>query len=153
MTTPTGQISMSQIRLEIYGSATGSISLTDPNVRTLAGDPTGAVSMDDCQGKTFGGGGGGATFNPSANGTYSDTETYPTNAFFTITCSSAATWTYSGGGSGGSVDHTSGSSSTSITFTLTASSTVDRAVSWTVTGVSGSVTRNYTISLHTFGLS
>jgi hypothetical protein len=53
MTTPTGQISMSQIRLEIYGSATGSISLTDANVRTLSGDATGAVPMSDCKGKTW----------------------------------------------------------------------------------------------------
>ena len=60
MTTPTGQISMSQIRLEIYGSATGQISLLDSNVRTLAGQATGDVAMSECKGKTWGG--GGATF-------------------------------------------------------------------------------------------
>jgi hypothetical protein len=54
MTTPTGQISLSDVRLEIYGSATGSIDMNDPNVYTLAGVASGsAISMSQLKGKTW----------------------------------------------------------------------------------------------------
>lgn len=52
MTLPTGQISMSQVNVELGLSATAQISLNQANVRTLAGVPSGAISMQNLQGKT-----------------------------------------------------------------------------------------------------
>jgi hypothetical protein len=54
MTTPTGQISLSDVALEIYGNATRQISMTENNVYTLAGKTPGtAISMSDLKGKSW----------------------------------------------------------------------------------------------------
>ena len=50
-----GQISMDDIRYEIYGDhSTGNIALNDQIYRTLAGVPDGAISLSDFYGKTWG---------------------------------------------------------------------------------------------------
>lgn len=51
MALPTGQISMSQVNVELGLSSTATISLNQANVRTLAGVPSGAISMQTLQGK------------------------------------------------------------------------------------------------------
>lgn len=52
MTLPTGQISMSQVNVELNRSSTAQISLGESAVRTLAGAASGAISMQNLQGKT-----------------------------------------------------------------------------------------------------
>ncbi|HHP0467298.1 TPA: hypothetical protein ACRZZI_004959 [Vibrio harveyi] len=51
MTLPSGTISMDQVRKEL-GKTSGSISLGDAAVRSLAGKPSGAISMNDLRGKS-----------------------------------------------------------------------------------------------------
>lgn len=146
MTTPTGQISMSDVALEIYGNATIQIDMEDSNVYKLAGVPTGsAISMSQLQGKSW------ISFSP-ASGTLSDTEHYPKSASVTITCTQSATWSFTGGSSGSSVSVANNASSTGITFSQSGVSTQDSTSSWSVTGTSGGVTATYTVILTVTGL-
>lgn len=52
MTTPTGQISLNNVNVELGLSGTTLISMNQTNVRTLAGVPSGAISMQNLQGKS-----------------------------------------------------------------------------------------------------
>lgn len=52
MTTPTGQISLSQVNTELSYPATQTIGMNDTAVRNLAGVPSGAISMQNLQGKS-----------------------------------------------------------------------------------------------------
>lgn len=52
MTLPTGTISLSQVNVELFKSATATISLNDADVRGLAGVPSGAIDLQDLQGKS-----------------------------------------------------------------------------------------------------
>lgn len=78
MTTPTGQISLSQVNTELGYSSTATISMNDAAVRTLAGVPSGAISMANLQGKsnrvaisyTFSGTTADAALNVSSIGGY-----------------------------------------------------------------------------------
>jgi len=53
MTTPTGQISLSDVNVELGKNATDAITLNDTKVRCLAGKPSGVISLNDLKGKTF----------------------------------------------------------------------------------------------------
>jgi hypothetical protein len=55
MTTPTGQISLSDVNIELAKSATALITKNDTDVRTLAGKttPLSQITMDDLRGKTW----------------------------------------------------------------------------------------------------
>jgi len=53
MTLPVGQISLSQVNVELQQGATTTISLNQTNVRSLAGVPSGQISMSNLQGKSF----------------------------------------------------------------------------------------------------
>jgi hypothetical protein len=145
MTTPTGQIKLSDVRLEIYGSAAGSISMSDPNVYYLADKTSGSISMSDLKGKSY------VRWNPDANGSYGTSSSYPVNAGYTITSNYPATWDYTrttGSGTWSTVNIPTGSSSNTITFTVQAPSTGgDRLATWSVTSTSFGKTRTYTITL------
>lgn len=53
MTTPAGQISLSDVNVELGKNATDTISLDDAKVRCLAGGLTGTISLNDLKNKTF----------------------------------------------------------------------------------------------------
>ena len=152
MTLPTGQISMSQVNVELGLSSTAQISLNDSAVRSLAGVASGQISMDNLRGKSAGG-----TFTPNG-GTSSGSPLYIANnsatsaVTATITCSASATWTYvrTTAIGAGSVNVANGASATSITFTVGFGSTARQSI-WSLTAVSGSTTRYYTIDLSTDG--
>lgn len=66
----------------------------------------------------------------------------------TITCTQSATWTWSrSSGSFGTANVSSGSSATSITFTLNTSGFDYRQSEFTLTATSGGITRYYVITL------
>jgi hypothetical protein len=52
MTLPAGQISLSEVNVELNLSSTATISLNDAAVRSLAGVPSGAIAMSNLQGKS-----------------------------------------------------------------------------------------------------
>lgn len=52
MVLPTGQISMSEVNVELGKTSTALITLNDTAVRTLAGKASGAISMNDLRGKS-----------------------------------------------------------------------------------------------------
>ena len=52
MPTPTGQIGLSDVNVQLGFSPTALITMNDAAVRSLAGVPTGAISMADLQGKS-----------------------------------------------------------------------------------------------------
>lgn len=52
MTLPAGQISLSEVNVELNLSPTATISLNDAAVRSLAGVPSGAIAMSNLQGKS-----------------------------------------------------------------------------------------------------
>lgn len=52
MTTPTGQIGLSDVNTELGYSSTATITMNDTAVRTLAGVSSGAISMDNLRGKS-----------------------------------------------------------------------------------------------------
>ena len=52
MTTPSGQISLNDVNVELGRSGTTTIALGDSNVRSLAGVASGAISMNNLRGKS-----------------------------------------------------------------------------------------------------
>lgn len=52
MTTPSGQIALSDVNTELGYSSTATISMNDAAVRNLAGVPSGQISMSNLQGKS-----------------------------------------------------------------------------------------------------
>jgi len=104
---------------------------------------SGALGFSDFYGRS------NVTFTPDG-GSVTDTQGGSVSA--TLLCSEAATWTYSGGGPGGSVSIISGASATSITFSVTAGAT-DITLGWTAHGQAGAVGRDFTLSLTALGSS
>ena len=146
MTLPaSGTITFNNINVELSVSGTTARSLNDAAVRSLAGIGSGAISMANLHGKSA------ATFNPNANGNYG-AYTLDASSNYTITCTANATWTYvlaGGGSAGGSVNRANNAVANSITFTQAVGdvSGTYRINSWSVTGVSGSTTRTYYITM------
>lgn len=71
-----------------------------------------------------------------------------TAASFTFSCIQNATWTYSGGGDGGSVSIGSGGVAPNITFYCApGASGSSRVLNWTISATSGAETVNYNLTL------
>lgn len=78
------------------------------------------------------------------------------NASGTLSCNVPATWTYSGGGPGSSVNRGSGTTGNSITFSTSATggspgNRQGRSASWNVTGTAKGITRTFTVTVEAFG--
>ena len=122
MTTPTGQISLSDVNVELTKSATALITKNDTDVRTLAGKttPQSLITMDDLRGKTW------DTSRPTVTITRSGTGTVIAGQTITITFTISETVT---GFTSGDVSVTNGSisnfsgSGASYTATFTPSAT------------------------------
>ena len=63
MTLPLGQISFSELNVELGRSATTSINLNDSQLRQLSGDLSGAIQMANLRGKAW-----AFSFNASVGG-------------------------------------------------------------------------------------
>jgi hypothetical protein len=141
-----GAISIGNINVELGVASTTPRQIGDGQCRGLAGVASGAISMSNFYGKSA------LTFSPAAGGTYSDSETDVT-ASVTLTSSIAVTWTWTRtSGTLGSSSPVSGSSATSITFSLAAATTgATRSVTFAVTATdAGSNTYSFTVQLTTF---
>lgn len=148
MTLPSsGAISLSQVNTELGRSSTATISLGESAVRTLAGVASGAISMSNLYGKSA------VSFSPDG-GTSSGSAVYLSmygslNASITITCSTNATWTYSGYGAD-SISVSNGGAATSITFYLS-TSYYGATATYNLSATAGGVTRYWTVYLEVFG--
>lgn len=85
-----------------------------------------------------------SVFTPNG-GTVADEE--QGTASVTLTCNNPATWTYTQNGSQGTASLASGGSGTSITFNVSATGKVTVSTSFSVTGTSNGVSRNFTVNL------
>lgn len=144
---------MSDVNTELGRSSTASISLGETAVRTLAGIASGAISMNDLRGKS-----NAATYTPSGGTSGSPTAVFQTggpNSSTTITASRAVTWTYTRtSGSFGSANVTSGSSASSITFSITGNNTFNiRTSVWSVSANDGSTTKYWTVTVENTGIN
>lgn len=90
-----GQISMSQVNVELSKSATAQVALGDAAVRALAGVPAGAISLDNLHGKSSAVsvdyiviGGGGYNGNGNVGGGNVRTGTYAVSTSLTMTVGS-----------------------------------------------------------------
>lgn len=93
---------------------------------------------------------GGAT--AGAPVALSDFQTLPDTASVTIICTVSASWTWSSTGNGTlSASIPSGSSGTTMTFTLTGTSGFIRQRNITLSSTSGGITRYWTITLNVDG--
>ena len=115
--------------------------------------PSGAISFSDFYGKSIPASGG--TFSPDGGASSGSRVSqyayaYNSTASVTITCTQSATWTYSRlSGSFGSANISSGSSASSITFSMVSGIQTFRYSDWNLDATSGSNTRYWVISLET----
>lgn len=150
MTTPSGQISIANVKLEVYGTSTGQQGLSDLNIRWLAGvSNTAAVSMSSLKSKTF----SVPVWSPSGS-TASDTDAnqdgYAEVVFYTGASNRYATWTYSKtSGTTATVSLASGSVANTITFSLSSAPGDPQSCTYSVTGTVGKHTKNWTLTLST----
>lgn len=150
-----GAISISQINSE-FGRGNNLNSYRGTTWYTAAGGSgtfsSGAISMSEFYSKQATSPSG--SFDPdgstsSSSRTLVDDYGEQSSASVTITCTQSATWTYSRvTGTLGSANVTSGSSATSITFTLGLGANF-RYSTWNLDGTSGSTTRYWLIELTT----
>lgn len=147
-----GQISMSQINAE-FGRG-NNLNAYRGTAHASGTFPSGQISFSDFWGKSIPPSGG--TFSPDGS-TSSGSRTalyqyqYYGTASQTISCTQNATWTYTGvAGGGGSVNISSGTSATSITFSI-ASTTIFRSRTWNVDATSGSNTRYWSVTVEAEG--
>lgn len=148
-----GAISLSGVAAEIGRAAGSAISLGETAVRNLAGVATGAISLSQLYGKsavTFSPAGGTSSTSPVL---LSDWQSGGGPAQVTISCSQAAVWVYSRSGTYGAATVVSGSSATSITFSIGNNSYTVRESTWTVSGTVGGVTRYWQVTLTNDGLA
>lgn len=141
MTLPSsGPISIAQVAAE-YG-----LPANTPFPSGFYGRPgfpgSGAFSLSQCYGLS------NVNFSPDGGNVAGSAVG---SATATVTCNLPAVWTYTGGGTGGSVDVASGGTATSITFTVVAPGAPDVTRTWSLTGVSNGVTRNFSVSVTAFG--
>lgn len=141
-----GAISLGNVNTELGRSSTATISLGETAVRTLAGVSSGAIALSSLYGKS------NVSFTPnggtSAGAPVSLSDFGTLTASKTITCTQAATWTWSrSSGTSGTANVTSGSSATSITFTLNTTGFTFRESTFTLTATAGGITRYYVITL------
>jgi hypothetical protein len=106
-----GQISLSQVNVELSKSATAQIGMNDTNARTLAGKASGQISMSDFWGKssfvtptTFG------TYDATWGGYYTGTQ--DGYYLFTDTTTVGRQWKTTGNTSAGTASTTNGYSNT-----------------------------------------
>lgn len=145
MTLPTGQISMSQVNVELGRSGTAQISLGESAVRTLAGVASGTISMSNLQGKSnvsWSPDGGASAGSP----VYLTSDVAFEDAVITITCSQSATWSYvkTGYATTGTANN---ASATSITFTVTAVFGQNRQGTVLLNSTAGGVTKYWSLDL------
>lgn len=144
MTTPTGQISLSDVRLEIYGSATGQVDMNDYNLVQLAGVAnTDSLSMSQLAGKTW-----SCSFVP-AGGTYQNTQ--DSTATFTINTTKNVNWSYVRiAGTTGNVSVANNTFANSITVTVHGGA-FDHSSTWNITGTAGKFSATYTVNVYAYG--
>jgi len=132
-----GAISLNDITAE-FGLAADSVFPT--KFYGLGGAPaSGALSFADFYGRS------NVIFTPDG-GDLSDSGLGGVN--MTLSCNKTATWTYTYSGSpNGSSSPLSGGSGTSVVFSIYTDGSTTESGTWQVTGVSGGVTRTYTVSL------
>lgn len=79
-----------------------------------------------------------------------DMQTYPGDAFVTITCNRTATWSWVKSGSTAAyATIANGSTGTTIQFVLPSSNTIFRSATFTVSATANGVTRYWTVQLDT----
>ena len=145
MTLPTGQISMSQVNVELGRSGTAQISLGESAVRTLAGVASGTISMSNLQGKSnvsWSPDGGASAGSP----VYLSSDVAFEDAVITITCNQSATWSYVKTGSA-TTGTANNASATSITFTVTAVFGQNRTGAVLLNSTAGGVTKYWSLDL------
>lgn len=130
-----GEISMSQVNVELGLGSTALVSLNDTAVRTLAGVASGQISLDSLHGKS-----NLSSTMSAVSG--NDFAISPSNAACTLTLSNAGTWTCVGGGSGTWRGGGASSAYECRMTTVSGSLTSGTVGSWLNLGTSQSWSRN-----------
>lgn len=147
MTLPaSGQISISQVSVELGRASNATTSLGESEVRTLAGVPSGAISMSNLWGKS------NVAFTPDGGTTAGSPialeDVNIGSASITIYCTTSAVWTWTRSGStAGQASVVSGNSAFEITFSIVSSGLQTRGSVFTVSGTAGGITRYYTVTI------
>jgi hypothetical protein len=143
---------MSQVSVELGRASTATTSLGETAVRTLAGVSSGAIAMSNLYGKS-----NAATYNPpgGTSGAPWGIEDYGgPSVSTTITASRSVTWTWTRTSGTGNVSITSGSSASSITFSITGNNSFNILTgNWNVSATDGVTTKYWTVYIENSGLN